>query len=78
MNRKQWNQKYQVRRLMTGGKWGFMKESDRVDMSQYVYATQRQAAAARTLSFRVYKSMEAAEAAKEAELEKVARSGGVE
>ena len=76
MNRKQWNQKYPVRLLMTGGKWGFMRECDRVDMSQYVYATRQQAAAARALAFRLYKSMEAAEAAKEAEFQKAARAGG--
>ena len=76
MNRKQWNQKYPVRLLMTPGKWGFLRVSDCLDMRQCEYDTRRQAAAARALAFRVYKSMEAAEAAKEAELQKAARAGG--
>ena len=63
MNRKEWNDKYPVRRLMTPGKWGFLRVSDCLDMRQCEYDTQRQAQAARAREFREHQKLESEEAA---------------
>jgi len=76
MNRQEWNDKYPVRRMMTDGKWDFMREPDCRDMRQCVYKTRREAEQARALAFRVYRNLLAQSAARDIDAPLGASFGG--
>jgi len=78
MDRKEWNERHKVRRTMLGTKWRFLDVSESLGMAVSEYDTKREAQEARALAFRIYQLLNAAEAAKEAALEKSALNGGVE
>jgi len=76
MDKREWNARHKVRRTMLGTKWRFLDVSESLGMAVSEYITRREAQEARDLAFRIYQKLSAADAAKDAALEKAASFGG--